>query len=45
MNWLDQHHLTIGLNDCLDGSHLEGKSNRVGGIRNGNELPGESAAA
>jgi hypothetical protein len=31
----DQQHLTIGLNDCLDGSHLETKSNTVGGIRNG----------
>ena len=36
MHWLDQQHLTIGLNDCLDGSHLEGKSNTAGGIRNGN---------
>ena len=35
MHWLDQQHLTIGLNDCLDSSHLETKSNMVGGIRNG----------
>ena len=34
MNRLDQNHLTAGLNDSLDGSHLEEKSNMAGGMRN-----------